>query len=72
VAENVEIDGFSSVQTFLNWVTAFPVAIELNRPCRSGEEIIIDYSWMDKLHDDFQPDLQADFSAPIPDHVIQK
>ena len=45
--ENVEKDGFSSARTFFEWITTSPICIELNRPCRSGEEIIVDYSWMD-------------------------
>jgi hypothetical protein len=74
VGENVDVDGFSCSDAFLNWVTAYPVAIELNRPCRSGEEIIVDYSWMGKMHDDFQvePDLQADLPADSPQGKIKQ
>ena len=40
---NVEANGFPNYDTFHKWATASPVVIKLNRPCRKGEEIIIDY-----------------------------
>lgn len=64
--ECVDRDGFSSSSVFLDWVTQFPVCIELNRPCRSGEEIVVDYSWIGKLHEEFEPDLEAQSTVQSP------
>ena len=52
-AFNVEKDGFPNSQLFLDWITNGPIAIKLNRPCRSGEEIVVDYPLFTK---DFEID----------------
>jgi hypothetical protein len=44
-AYNFDDLGFLKCTDFFNWIFEGPIALELNRDCVAGEEIIVGYEW---------------------------
>ena len=70
---NVEKEGFPTSSSFLDWITNAPIAIQLNRPCRSGEEIVVDYRWLFEKELGVDETLTPPYLSPdTPQHTTKK